>query len=224
MSTERVELSAPEMDCSSCAGKVHSALEGIDGVVEIETRPTAGVVVVEYDGEAVDIGALVSSMEAAGYEVVDTEGRLTEGTAVWQSDRAYATYAGAVALLVGAIVSVGPVPDPLVVDVLRETTLSDVLYIAAAAVAGVPVVRAGYRSAKLRELDIDLLMGVAILAALGVGLSGFGLLDEVDDACEGRLVAGGGREDFEVASIDDRPGVHLVAVSLVDRDGLAGNR
>jgi len=169
MSTERVELSAPEMDCSSCAGKVHSAIEGVDGVVEIETRPTAGVVVVEYDGDAVDVGALVSSIEAAGYEVTDTEGRLTEGTAVWRSDRAYATYAGAVALLVGAIVSVGPVPDPLVVDVLRETTLSDVLYVLAAAVAGVPVVRAGYRSAKLRELDIDLLMGVAILAALGVG-------------------------------------------------------
>lgn len=169
MSTERVELSTPEMDCASCAGKVRSALEGTDGVNEIDTRPTTGVVVIGYESDSVDVSTLVSRIEAAGYEVTDTEGRLTAQTAVWRTRRAYTTYAGAVALLVGVLVGFGPIPDPLVVDVVRETTLGDFLYVLGAAIAGVPVVRAGYRSAKLRELDIDLLMGVAILAALGVG-------------------------------------------------------
>jgi Cd2+/Zn2+-exporting ATPase len=169
MSTERVELAAPEMDCTSCAGKVRSSLEGQEGVGGVDTRPTTGVVVVEYAPGATSVGELVARIEAAGYEVTDTEGRMASGAEVWTSGRAYKVYAGAVVMLLGFAVAFGPVADPVVLEAVRETTLGDALFALAAAVAGAPVVRAGYRSAKLRELDIDLLMGSAIVAALFVG-------------------------------------------------------
>ena len=43
------------------------------------------------------------------------------------------------------------------------------LFLSAVAVSGSPVVRSGYYSAKNSSLDIDLLMGTAILAATGIG-------------------------------------------------------
>jgi Cd2+/Zn2+-exporting ATPase len=165
MSTERVELSAPTMDCASCAGTVESALEDVTGVESVETRPTTGVVAVEYETETVDVASLVAAIEAAGYEVTDTDGGLTERD-VWRSGRAYKTYAGAVAVVAGFLLWWGPLPDPSLLSVPRETTLSDGLFVLAGGIAGVPVVRAGIRSARRRELDIDLLMGAAIVAAV----------------------------------------------------------
>ena len=166
MSHERVELSAPEMDCSSCAGKVESALTDAAGVERVETRPTSGVVVVEYDDSATDVPSLVATVEAAGYDVVDTEGRMAGGADVWRSRRARLTGLGAVAMALGFLSLWGPLADPTLATVGRETTLSDIAFLVSGAVAGTPIVRAGLRSARLRELDIDLLMGAAIVAAV----------------------------------------------------------
>ena len=167
MSTERLELSTPEMDCSSCARKVESALTGVEGVGRIETRPTAGVVVAEYDTKAIGADEIIGHIEAAGYEVTGTEGELTE-TAVWTGLRAYATYVGAVLMSLGFLALWGPLADPILFEAVRTTALSDLLFVLAGAVAGGPIVRAGLRSARFRELDIDLLMGTAIVAAIAV--------------------------------------------------------
>jgi Cd2+/Zn2+-exporting ATPase len=47
-------------------------------------------------------------------------------------------------------------------------TIGDGLLLAATASSGVPVVRSGYYSLRNRSLDIDLLMGTAIIAATGI--------------------------------------------------------
>ncbi len=47
--------------------------------------------------------------------------------------------------------------------------VADILFLSAVAASGIPVVRSGYYSAKNRSLDIDLLMGTAIIAATGIG-------------------------------------------------------
>ena len=167
MTTERLELSVPAMDCSSCGRKVDTALTDSEGVVTVETRPTAGVVVVEYDPDRVDADRIVAWIESAGYGVTGTDG-MAGGAAVWTGPRAYATYVGGVAMLAGVLSLWGPIPDPVVVDVARTTTFSDALFLVGGVVAGAPIVRAGIRSARFRELDIDLLMGTAIVAAVAV--------------------------------------------------------
>ncbi|MFP4626418.1 MAG: heavy metal translocating P-type ATPase [Natronomonas sp.] len=169
MSPERVELSVPEMDCPSCAGKVRSAIDDDNAVGSIETRATTGVVEIEYDPERTAVETLVAKIEAAGYQVTGTDGGVTAGQAVWRSHRAIATYIGAIGMVLGLFVWFAPIGDPAVWSFGREITVSDLFFVLATIVAGVPIIRAGIHSVRLRSLDMDLLMGTAIVAAMGVG-------------------------------------------------------
>ena len=172
-----VRLAVPEMDCPSCATKVEGSLERVDGVRESTLRPTTGTATVTLDPERASRSDVVAAVERAGYEVADRDGEAADGpavaepSAVWTSRRAIKTWIGAVLLTVGLLlefVLVGP--DPEAASVLGSPlSLADGLLLAAAAVAGHPVVRDGYYSARNRSLDIDLLMGTAILAATGIG-------------------------------------------------------
>ena len=185
-------LAVPEMDCPSCAGKVDNALERVDGVVEVALNPTAGTATVTYDAERTTEEDVVAAIEGAGYEV--TGGRSNgEGSAdgdgggeadggsggvavappseVWTTPRAKKTWVGAVLVVAGLLFEfVLTGSNPAVASVLgAPLTLADVLFLGAVAASGLPVVRGGYYSALNRSLDIDLLMGTAILAATGIG-------------------------------------------------------
>jgi Cd2+/Zn2+-exporting ATPase len=188
-----VDLTVPEMDCPSCAGKVDKRLARVEGVVETTLRPTTGTASVAYDSERIGERDVIDAIESAGYEVVgggdsdgDGDGDAEDGgdaasgsggvevappAEVWTSPRAKKTWVGAVLvtlglafefLLGGANVAVASVLDyPL--------SVADVLFLGAVGASGLPVVRGGYYSAKARSLDIDLLMGTAIIAATGIG-------------------------------------------------------
>ena len=185
-------LAVPEMDCPSCAGKVDNALERVDGVVEVALNPTAGTATVTYDADRTTESDVIAAIEGAGYEV--TGGRSGgEGSAdgegggdvgggadgvavappaeVWTTPRAKKTWLGAVLVVGGLLFEFALTgSNPAVASVLGfPLTLADVLFLGAVAASGVPVVRGGYYSALNRSLDIDLLMGTAILAATGIG-------------------------------------------------------
>ncbi|RLM37130.1 heavy metal translocating P-type ATPase [Haloarcula sp. Atlit-120R] len=179
---ETLRLSVPEMDCASCAGKVESALGGVDGIRSADTRPTTGTVVVTYDRDAATERDLVTAIESAGYEVTETAGEDDTGTgqsdendSIWTSSRALKTWVSGVFvalglvfflefLLPGANAQVGSaLGTPLYVD--------DVLFLIAVATGGQEILRGGYYSLKNRNLDIDLLMSIAILGALTASLA-----------------------------------------------------
>jgi len=65
-----VRLAVPEMDCPSCAGKVDSGLERLDGVTDAALDPMSGTATVTYDPERADEAAVIAAVEAVGYEVV----------------------------------------------------------------------------------------------------------------------------------------------------------
>jgi Cd2+/Zn2+-exporting ATPase len=186
-------LAVPEMDCPSCAGKVDNALGRLDGVTEAALNPTAGTATVTYDPDVVDEDDVVAAIEGAGYEV--TGGRSTGGedgdaggadgtddagsggvavappAEVWTTPRAKKTWLGAALVVAGLLFEfVLTGRNPAVASVLgAPLSLADVLFIGAVAASGIPVVRGGYYSARNRSLDIDLLMGTAIIAATGIG-------------------------------------------------------
>ncbi|GGK61559.1 heavy metal translocating P-type ATPase [Haloarcula sebkhae] len=179
---ETLRFSVPEMDCASCAGKVESALGGVDGIRSAETRPTTGTVVVTYDRNATAEQDIASAIESAGYEVTETTGeddtgagQSDENDSIWTSSRALKTWISGVfvalglvffleLLLPGANAQVGSVlGTPLYVD--------DVLFLIAVATGGQEILRGGYYSLKNRNLDIDLLMSIAILGALVASLA-----------------------------------------------------
>ena len=173
--TER--FSVPEMDCASCAGKVESALERA-GVDSVDTQPTTGEALVTYDPETTDRESLVAAVEGAGYEVAATTDEsdgggpeIADAESVWTSTRALKTWFGGALMLVGlALHFVFASADAQLFSALgRDFNVSAVLFLLASAVSGQAVLRNGYYSAKNLSLDIDLLMGTGIVAAVAVG-------------------------------------------------------
>ncbi len=176
------EFAVPEMDCPSCAGKVDNALGKVDGLVDADLRPTAGTARVTYDPDRVSEERLVAAIEGAGYEVTERvaagsdeagtgAGTVADSAEVWTSPRARKTWLGAGFLALGLLfefVLVGR-NVPVGTFLWYDLSLADVLLFAAALSSGLPVVRSGYYSARTRSLDIDLLMGTAIVAATGIG-------------------------------------------------------
>jgi Cd2+/Zn2+-exporting ATPase len=182
-------LAVPEMDCPSCAGKVDNALARVDGVVDVALNPTAGTATVTYDADRTNEGDVVAAIEGAGYEVTggrsggDGDAGLEGGEGkpggvsvappaeVWTTPRAKKTWLGAVLVVAGLLFEfVLTAQNPAVASVLGvPLSLADVLFVGAVAASGLPVIRGGYYSALNRSLDIDLLMGTAIIAATGIG-------------------------------------------------------
>ncbi|MFB6227948.1 MAG: heavy metal translocating P-type ATPase [Halobacteriales archaeon] len=181
-SHEEIRLAVPGMDCASCAGTVGDALEGVSGVVACDTLPAAGRVIVTYDPGTATPETVIEAIEAAGYAVTesdaDTEeapsGDVADRRSVWRSRRAVATAAGGVVLLAGMAFEF-PVAGERVVGSALGTafTLADVLFLFAVVLSGRAIFRGGYRSARAFDLDIDLLMSIAVLGAIAASV-GFG--------------------------------------------------
>ncbi len=172
----QLRLAVPDMDCSSCAGKVEGALDR-EGVLSVDTRPTTGVVVLTYDPELTDVEALTAAVEAAGYAVEDAD---SDGVAddLFTSPRAIATAVGGVILAVGlALEWLLPGLNPTFATIGGVgflgpwgVTGASVAFLLAIAVAAPPILRNGFYSLRGLSLDIDLLMSVGIVAALLVDL------------------------------------------------------
>jgi len=173
-----VRLSVPEMDCPSCAGKVETALDGVEGVSSYDTRPTTGQTVVTYDTATAAETEVTDAVERAGYEVVD-DGSGTDDTdaendppGVWRSPRTVKTGVGAVFLGAGlALEFLLAGFDVPVASVFGEPlSTADVSFLVAVGAAGPPILRGGYESARQLSLDIDFLMTVAVLGALAASV------------------------------------------------------
>ena len=173
-------FTVPEMDCPSCAGKIENALDTLSGLSSYDTQPTTGKVVVTYDAESLSPPDIVDAIESAGYEVTDStatdadteSGPIDERESVWTSSRAIKTW------ISGGFVTLGLLfeflltsQNVLVAEIVgRELFIADILFLVAIGVAGQVIFRNGYYSARNLNLDIDLLMSIAISGAVIAGL------------------------------------------------------
>jgi Cd2+/Zn2+-exporting ATPase len=176
---DRAETTAsfavPDMDCASCAGKVENALDDVAGVTSYETRPTTGEVVATYD-DAVTSSEVVAAIEGAGYDVTEsptdetdaTAGATEERESVWRSSRAIKTWISGGFVALGLLFEFFLTSQNVLVAELvgRELLAADILFLVAVGVAGQIIFRNGYYSALNRNLDIDLLMSIAISGAI----------------------------------------------------------
>jgi Cd2+/Zn2+-exporting ATPase len=170
----------PEMDCPSCAGKIENTLDDLPGISRYETQPTTGKVVTTYDEDSVSASKIVAAIESTGYEVTDSasentgseSGPIDKRDSVWTSSRAIKTW------ISGGFVALGLLFEFLLTSqnvllakvVGRELVVADILFLVAIGVAGQVIFRNGYYSALNRNLDIDLLMSIAISGAVIAGL------------------------------------------------------
>jgi len=176
-----VRLTVPEMDCPSCAQKVDKSLQRVDGVVDTTLQPTTGTATVTYDSGRIAERDVVQAIENAGYEVVGGSDDAEDGadggmeiappSEVWTSPRAIKTWIGAVLVVGGLLFEFVLTGQNATIASVLDYPLhvADVLFLGAVVASGIPVIRGGYYSAKNLSLDIDLLMGTAIIAATGIG-------------------------------------------------------
>ncbi|QKY18528.1 heavy metal translocating P-type ATPase [Halorubrum sp. CBA1229] len=173
------KFTVPEMDCASCAGKIENALDRVDGVTTYETQPTTGTVVVTYDSSRGGEADVIDAIESAGYKITDTAGDGSERQnaagdreSIWTSSRALKTWVS------GGFVALGLFfeffltgQNALVAEVVgRELLIADLFFLVAVGTAGQVIFRNGYYSALNRNLDIDLLMSIAISGAIVASL------------------------------------------------------
>ncbi|EMA43028.1 heavy metal translocating P-type ATPase, partial [Halococcus morrhuae DSM 1307] len=160
---------------------VDKSLQRVNGITETTLQPTTGTATVTYDPDRTAEADVVAAIEGAGYEVAgdESDSNGTSGSEmdiappseIWTSPRAIKTWIGAGFVVLGLLFEfVLAGQNPEVASLLGYSlTLADGLFLVAIAVSGYPVVRDGYYSARNLSLDIDLLMGTAIIAATGIG-------------------------------------------------------
>lgn len=156
------------MDCASCAKTVSATLDTAPGVLTYETNPASGTVTVSLDPSETDLSRVTAVVENAGYPV-DPE---TTTQSILQSRRGQTTGVGGILLLVGlSIEFILPSVNIALFQVLnRSISVAWLAYFIATALAGTPVIKQGYAAARVKALNIDLLMGVGIISALLVNL------------------------------------------------------
>jgi len=170
------EFTVPDMDCPSCAEKVENSVRTLSGIDAVDPRITTGTLTVTFDGATTGATEIADRIRKAGYEVTGRSGAAGSDTAddsLWTSPHALKTWTGAAAVVVGLVLEFALTGVNAAVGSLLGNTLhvADLLFLVAVAVSGQEILRNGYYSARNRNLDIDLLMSIAILGALTASLA-----------------------------------------------------
>ncbi len=147
------------MDCAACAKTVEKSVAALDGVVSAQVSFGAGTLVVGGDTPAEIITGAVSR---AGYRARPATRRAVESSPrpFWRRDaRAASTSAAALLLLIAVGSSLASAPR----------MVAEPLYLLSLVVGGWPIARAALAGLRRRSLDMNVLMTVAAVGAVGIG-------------------------------------------------------
>jgi Cd2+/Zn2+-exporting ATPase len=147
------------MDCAACARTVEKAVSALDGVRAARVSVGAGSLTVEGDAPAEFITAAVNR---AGYRARPADRRALEGTSppFWRRDaRALSTTASVALLLVAVLASLSG----------ASRAVAETLYLLSMVVGGWAIARAAIEALRRRSLDMNVLMALAAVGAVGIG-------------------------------------------------------
>ncbi|WP_154019956.1 heavy metal translocating P-type ATPase [Halococcus sediminicola] len=173
-----VQLSVPDMDCPSCAGKVERSVRKLDGIEGVDPQATTGTLTVAFDDDRTTREGIAERVEKAGYDVTDAASQRSNdesdaNESIWTSRRAIKTWISGGFLGLGLLFEFLLTTQNAAVGTVlgSELHVADVLFLIGVAVGGQEILRNGYYSARNLNLDIDFLMSVAILGALVASLA-----------------------------------------------------
>ena len=146
------------MDCGACAKTVEQAVAALPGVSSARVSFGNGSMAVA--GDAPD-AAIASAVARAGYRAQPAVRRaVADATPFWRRDaRALSTTVSIGLLLVAVIASLASAPR----------VVAEPLYLLSMAVGGWPIARAATTALRRRRLDMNVLMALAALGAVGIG-------------------------------------------------------
>ncbi|WP_053226464.1 heavy metal translocating P-type ATPase [Solirubrobacter soli] len=199
------------MDCGACAKTVEQAVAALPGVTTAQVSFGNGTMSVA--GDAPD-EVIATAVARAGYRALPAVRRtVDDGAPFWRRDaRALSTSVSVVLLIAGVIASLASAPR----------VIAEPLYLLSMAVGGWPIARAAWVALGRRRLDMNVLMGLAAVGAVGIGAYAEGawvlVLFAVGTGLEAMALE---RSRRTVASLMDlaparaRVGEHLVDVEAV---------
>jgi Cd2+/Zn2+-exporting ATPase len=145
------------MDCASCARTVEKAVAAIDGVRAATVSFGNAMLAVDGDVTAETVQAVVSR---AGYRARPVGRRRERHAPFWRRDlRTVSTLVSVVVLAAAVVASLWGAPR----------AVTEPLYLASMAVGGWAIARAALAALQRRSLDMNALMSLAAVGAVGIG-------------------------------------------------------
>lgn len=179
---ERLRLTVPDMDCPSCLATISDRLRKVPGVSGVEGSPMRRELEIVFDGRVAEPAGLKGEVERLGYraESRDPEGPagatggpggagVPTGRDTWTGSPARIAYASAALFMLAGMLHLMGIAPRVVATPFRDLLLPDLIFIASALVGGWNFFPKGWRAARALALDMNFLMTVAILGAVGIG-------------------------------------------------------
>jgi Zn2+/Cd2+-exporting ATPase len=142
------------LDCASCARTVEKAVAGLPGVQGAQVSFGSGTLAVTG---AVDEGALRAAVGRAGYRLVTRES--SDAPGFWREPRTITTLVAALVLAVAVAAALAG----------ASRAVAEPLYLLSMGLGGWPIARAAAGALRRRSLDMNVLMTLAAVGAVGIG-------------------------------------------------------
>jgi Cd2+/Zn2+-exporting ATPase len=162
LTEQRVVYDVRGMDCAECARSVATAVERLPGVATAQVNFGAGTLTVEAETSSRTdrTPRVLHAVEVAGYRAVTRDGAVVRPKeSVFSNRRAQLAIVAVLLWIAGAIVSV----------LLDRPDLARAPYALAVIAGGYTFGRAALMAARMRRIDMNVLMSVAIVGALLLG-------------------------------------------------------
>jgi cation transport ATPase len=166
---QRRVLHVTGMDCADCARKLQAALRREEGMLAADVNFGAATLTVTLDPDRLSIDDVYRAVQRLGYDTLERRAaaapaaapRLATSTSLWRvwlaDRRAQFT------LVAGALVAAGFAAQ------LAGLAAAPWLFLAAVPVGGVFVARAAVFSLRGRQVDMNVLMSLAVIGAVAIG-------------------------------------------------------
>jgi Cd2+/Zn2+-exporting ATPase len=146
------------MDCAACAKTVQKSVAALDGVATAEVSFGTATMLVGGDAPDADVLRAVSR---AGYRAQPADRTAAADAApFWRRDARAVSTTGSVALLVVAVIAT---------LASAPRAVAEPLYLLSMAVGGWAIARAAWGALLRRSLDMNVLMTLAAVGAVGIG-------------------------------------------------------
>jgi Zn2+/Cd2+-exporting ATPase len=146
------------MDCAACAKTVEKAVAALDDVAAAQV--SFGTATLTVDGDVPD-DAVLRAVSRAGYRAQPARRATSEPDRSWwrRDARAFSTVAATGLLAAAVIASLASAPR----------AVAEPLYVLSMVVGGWPIARAATAALARRTLDMNVLMALAAVGAVGIG-------------------------------------------------------
>ncbi len=162
------------LDCPDCAAKLQKRISLLEGVHEASINYASATLLVRHDTEKTGRADILAALEEAGYLAsliaAGAPGQAAGFFSI-RNPKVFSTVisGGLIALAFVALLLGKQLPLPSFSVAELPITLPHLLYLFAIIAGGYHVARSGYYSLMAKTFDMNFLMTVAVIGALGIG-------------------------------------------------------